>query len=446
MDATTQVSAASLAALVEGLATLPRAGSDRDLVDLIGALEDVKNACCAAQAHATVALRQLREDAAPTPHARELAARSVVGEVALARRESPHRARTLVGLAQVLTTELPHTLHALQTGGISEWTAILVARETACLSRPDRLTVDAHLAPGLTRWSIRETVAHARAAAYTADPHAVVDSAARAEGDRRVSIRPAPDCMTRISALLPVAQGVATYAALVRAADAARATGDPRGRGQVMADTLVERVTGQDTAPAVPVEIQLVLTDQTLLAHGDTPAHVAGYGQIPPTVARQILAPTTDPPAARWVRRLYARPDGRLIAMESTRRLFPPGLARFIATRDAGTCRTPWCDAPIAHIDHVTPHHRGGPTAAANGQGLCAQCNQIKEAPGWHSHPGPDGTITLHTPTGHTHISRPPPLPHEDPPRRTPTRPHTRPRLRTGPTSERRSPPTRRRQ
>ena len=38
----------------------------------------------------------------------------------------------------------------------------------------------------------------------------------RAEADRMVSIRPAPDTMTYVTALLPVAQGVGVYAALNR--------------------------------------------------------------------------------------------------------------------------------------------------------------------------------------------------------------------------------------
>ena len=64
-----------------------------------------------------------------------------------------------------------------------------------------------------------------------------------------MSLRPAPDTMSQLSALLPVAQGVAVYAALTRSADTARAGGDARSRGQIMADTLVERVTGQSSAP-----------------------------------------------------------------------------------------------------------------------------------------------------------------------------------------------------
>ena len=63
-----------------------------------------------------------------------------------------------------------------------------------------------------------------------------------------------------------------------------------------------------------------------------------------------------------WLRRLYASPTtGELVAMDSRARLFPAGLARFIRLRDQ-VCRTPWCDAPIRHIDHVVPHVAGGPT------------------------------------------------------------------------------------
>ena len=64
----------------------------------------------------------------------------------------------------------------------------------------------------------------------------------RAEADRHVRLRPAPDTMTWLTALLPVKDGVAAYAALTRVADSARAGGDPRGKGQLMADTLVSGI------------------------------------------------------------------------------------------------------------------------------------------------------------------------------------------------------------
>jgi hypothetical protein len=60
--------------------------------------------------------------------------------------------------------------------------------------------------------------AAAKEIAYRLDAQAVVDCAAKATEDRTVTIRPAPDTMTYVTALLPVAQGVGVYAALNAAA------------------------------------------------------------------------------------------------------------------------------------------------------------------------------------------------------------------------------------
>jgi hypothetical protein len=106
--------------------------------------------------------------------------------------------------------------------------------------------------------------------------------------------------------------------------------------------------------------------------------------------------------------------------MDSRARLFPPGLRRFIQTRD-DTCRTPYCDAPIRHLDHIIPWHTGGPTTTDNAAGLCEACNHTKETPGWKARPSPAAepgngrssrhTLELTTPTGHSYHSTAPPLP-----------------------------------
>ena len=98
--------------------------------------------------------------------------------------------------------------------------------------------------------------------------------------------------------------------------------------------------------------------------------------------------------------------------MDSRARLFPPGLRRFIQARD-DTCRTPYCDAPIRHLDHIIPWHHNGTTTRNNGAGLCEACNHTKELPGWSSRPrpGPRHTLDVTTPTGHTYHSTAPPPP-----------------------------------
>jgi hypothetical protein len=314
-----------------------------------------------------------------------------------------------------LVNEMPHTLAALEAGALSEWRATLIVRESACLDVDDRRTLDAELCAdpaALSGLGDRRIAAEARRIAYRLDPHAVVDRAAKAETERTVTIRPAPDCMTYLTALLPMAQGVSVYAALKREADT---TGDGRGRGQVMADTLVERITGRSAAVATPIAVNLVLSDASLLGGATDAATVPGYGPIPAAVARQLIAfAGADPQSRATLRRLYRHPEsGALVAMESRSRLFPAGLARFIALRDQ-TCRTPYCDAPIRHTDHATPACRGGPTTAGNGDGLCEACNYAKQAPGWSvvTHTDENGTHTavLTTPTGGVYESAAPPI------------------------------------
>lgn len=385
------------------------------LIERIAELERVKSAAAAGQARLAVALdtaRRAAEAAAGVPAARR--GRGVAGEVALARRDSPTRGGRHLGFAKALVHEMPHTLAALECGALSEWRATLIVRESACLEIEDRRRLDAEMCAdpaGLDGMGDARVAAAAKAIAYRLDPHAVVDRAAKAEDERTVTIRPAPDTMTYVTALLPVAQGVSVYAALRREADT---RGDGRSRGQVMADTLVERVTGREAAVPTPFAVNLVLTDETLLGGADAPADIAGYGPIPAAVARGLVAGAVgDRRSQATLRRLYAHPAaGALVAMESRARLFPRGLARFIELRDQ-RCRTPYCDAPIRHRDHAQPWAGGGPTTADNGMGCCERCNYVKEAAGWRVRTAVDENHT-HTaeftrPTGHTYRSTAPP-------------------------------------
>lgn len=291
---------------------------DAARIDLIRALEVVKSTAEGAQAVVTAGFDiSQRHHAARRgePEARQ--GRGIAHQVALARRESPHRAQRHVGLAKVLTVKMPCTLSALRGGHITD--------------------------------------------AAELDPASVVARTSRAEGDRCVTIRPAPDTMTWLTGHLPVKEGVAVYAALRAEADRLVGAGDGRNRGQIMADTLRTWIRDGLAADAAQVEL----------------------------------------------RRLFAAPEtGQLVAMESKGRYFPKPLADFIELRDRW-CRTPWCGAPVRHVDHVTAHGAGGPTSGRNGQGLCEACNHAKQAVGWEAHPrpGPAHEVETTTPTGHRYRS-----------------------------------------
>ncbi|GGR52144.1 hypothetical protein J2S40_000631 [Nocardioides luteus] len=398
----------------------PPGVSEAELIDWISGLENLKCRAEAIQAEAAVRLDEAtraRHVDAGVP-ARKVGD-GVAAQIALARRVSPVKGAKLLGLAKILITEMPYTYALMKAGLFSQWQATILARETACLSLEDRRIVDHELcarmpgsaAPKVVTMGLRQLENAAKKLAITLDQASVVARAANAEKDRRVSVRPAPDTMTWLGALLPVKDGVAVFAALDQAAKTAQAAGDQRTRGQVMADTLVNRVTGRETGAKPKIEVKIVMTADSLTNNADQPAIVEGYGPVPATWAREAL---TD--AEVFVRRLLTDPAGQLIAMESRSRRAPEGLAEFINTRDEGTCRTNGCDAPIRNIDHIIRHADGGTTTADNLQGLCERCNQAKESLGWRSTPQPDGSITTITPTGHTYTSPPPETWQPDPP------------------------------
>lgn len=382
-------------------------------------LERVKARAAAEQARIAVALEARRVAAARAGGPR--VSRAALGsEIGLARRESPHRGERLMAMARILVADMPCTLAALESGVLSEHRAELITREAACLSVLDRRLLDAELCgdPGpLAGLGNAEVSAEAARIACELDQQTVVEKMRRARSARHVRFRVAADGMMSMTVLMPAAQGQLVRQALAREAASAVAAGSERSRAQVMADVVVGRVTGRDpVATPVPVTLNLVMSDETLLTGGEQPAQLDGYGPIPAALARDmVLAAAADATVGAALRRLYAQPGtNKLVAMESKARAFPKALATFIGLRDQ-ICRTPYCSARIRHTDHVTPHAKRGPTSAHNGDGLCEHCNYVKEEPGWQAAASYDRygrhTIALTTPSGAVYTSTAPPTP-----------------------------------
>ncbi|AKT52866.1 hypothetical protein ADJ73_13760 [Arsenicicoccus sp. oral taxon 190] len=382
-------------------------------VEQLALLERIRHAAGAAQLRIMLGLETTRRAEQGTPADRTPA--GLAAEVGLATRASAGSASRRLGLARTLREDLPHCdlLHA--AGLMDEATAAQVVIALAPLGRMDRLRADQDLAAELPALTWAQAGKRARAIAYALDPEAAVRAAARAAADRYVTTRPAPDCMVRLTALLPVKEGVAVHAALIKAAAAPRPPEDERTRSQVMADTLVEPVTGRSSA-AISVEVGLIMTDRAMLDGADDPATVPGYGPIPAPLARALVLGATpgDGAAAQgcreasvWLRRLYTDPEtGELAAIDARRRSVTGIVRRLVVWRD-GTCRVPYCDAPIRHVDHIDPYAQGGVTSADNAVGMCEAHNYAMEAPGFARHLDRDGVLTVITPTGTRHTSPP---------------------------------------
>lgn len=341
-------------------------------------------------------------------------------EIGLARRESPHDGRRKLNLARALLGDLPETLAALERGDLNERRAEIIASETSDLDERQRRAVDAAISHDLTGLGDADLRDAVRREVLRRDEEGWLARHQKARAKRHVSGRILGDGMGRLTSDLPATDVSMIMTSLSDAAEAARAQGDERSRGQLIADILVGRLCGLTRNAAPPMAIKLLVSAETLLGDGNEPGYVLGAGYVPASVARSLAAAGAQH-ASSTIQRLFAMPKtGALIAMESASSFFRGAIADLIDLRDR-RCRSPYCNAPIRHRDHVRPRAEGGVTSLANAQGLCEACNYAKESPGWRHEPVADPLavteIRVTTPTGHIHRSRAPdpPIDRSDP-------------------------------
>lgn len=274
---------------------------------------------------------------------------SVAGDVGMARNigrgTAGNQLATGLGLAR-----LPQVFALFRAGVIPESVARAVVRETDALDPSDLVIADAEIAPllpGLT------TIRAGRAAAKVVielDAEAARERATKKRADARVLMRSDPDGVAELWVRGPAEKIVAAYQALDAWAVGLRSTGDPRTpHGQVMVDTLVERVTGLESADHIDVEIQLVMDAATALTGGNTAVELAGHGPIAPAVADDFIASARN----ASVRRLLTDPiDGTLAVRETRRRRYQGPQRGHLKTRDQ-YCRQPGCECGIREYDHL---------------------------------------------------------------------------------------------
>lgn len=276
--------------------------SDHDLIDLIAALERGKGALGACQAHAEVTFRESQIAAQRRQGvARGKLGKGIADQVALARRITPKHASDQLVVHRILIETLPRTTKLLEQGEISEWSATEVAKNVLVLSDEDRELIDQELEGRLPAMTASASGRATRARAQELDPAAAVKRASRAVAERRVSIRPAPDGMSILHAVLPTKDGVACFKALTLQSKSAKSSGDARGKGQIMADALVERVTGASSVDAIPVEVSLLMTDTTLFGTENKSAWMEGF-PVPGRTARDIALGIASVPAEERLR------------------------------------------------------------------------------------------------------------------------------------------------
>src|SRR5262245_15556724 len=304
-------------------------------------------------------------------------------EIAMARGVSRATVDYQLAFARQLVDDHPALLAACLDGQVGQSAAKHVVQAAEPLSSEQRRAIDgelAELACELTPGEVR-TAAHRKVTAT--DPAAAAKRAEQARARTAVRALMHGDGTGTLTALLPAEQALAAWQTLDHEARCRRSDGDERSINTLMCELLVERVTGQSAATDLNLEIGVVVATTSLLGLDDQPAKLLGHrggdhGVLPIGLARQLAASDSA-----WARRLVCDPvDGRLLFMDPARRRFDGPLRKFLVYRD-GTSRRPYSTTPIYQIDHIHRYTDGGPTIAANAQGLGKTDHTPRDLPGW---------------------------------------------------------------
>jgi hypothetical protein len=248
---------------------------------------------------------------------------------------------------------------------------------------------------------------------------------------------------------LPGTDAEAAWLAVNGSATAAKDRGvrgdgtvEDRTLGQLRADAATGLLTGQadPNDPAlVPtpqqlrslIEVQVVVSADTLTGAGDEPAQLPGAGPVDAEHAREIAE------GVAW-RRLVADPETGTLTVRGTKRYEPeaeqrleqvlsdpveppppestgyrPGkrLREHVHARDGG------CIGPACHhrtrgtqLDHTIDWHAGGPTAARNLGSACQRVTNAKTHGGWQLQQPSPGRFIWTSPTGRRYTRRATPL------------------------------------
>lgn len=381
------------------------AGLDPEqIAELLGAVVSLRAALAAVEARTVVALEdglRSREQLAGEeagPDAPEVddsfVRRRASREASMIAHRSPASSSHRLAASRRLVRQMPHMLAALADGRITEEAAMAVGRAVGPVDPGVRQQIDDALEsalPQLEGAGVRQWTREVDALAHAMDPDGATRRNRRARTSRGVTVRPGAHGMADLHVRMPGIDAALVRKRLSLEAERLRAAGDRRGHHQIMCDVLADTLIGRgDGMDPVRLDIGVIITDRALLQpeHGDV-ASIPGYGSVPFEQIRECLQSALAPPPAdgpdplgpdgpqlRAVfRRLWTHPTtDELVAVESRARALPPALRRFVLYRDM-SCRGPYCDAEIRHMDHVRPHADGGPTSLENANGLCASCN-----------------------------------------------------------------------
>src|SRR6476620_8113827 len=350
---------------------------------------------------------------------------SVTAEVACALTVSEGSAARFLEESARLSTDLPLTLAALGAGTVSWQHGRIMCDETEGLLPEAAAVFEAHFldpdAPNPARGCPAGELTPARfraKARYWRERHHPVSIEKRHHKgvrDRRLEYTPDRDGMAWLSAYLPADQAAGIWNRTTAAARAAQGPTESRTLTQLRVDAFASWLLGaaqgvdggeegattrslptglppagsetEGPPDSVPIDVpspkaQVLVTVPvfSLLGLSDEPATLDGYGPIPPSMARRLVADG----ATSFLRVLVDPRDGAPLEIGRTSYRLPKPMRQWLRLRDA-KCTFPNCNNHSLDndADHILAWAEGGGTGVANLGQPCPKHHRLKHATQW---------------------------------------------------------------
>jgi hypothetical protein len=375
---------------------------------------------------------------------------AVVAEVACVLTVREPAAANLLAEARELTRALPLTLAALQAGTISWQHARIMVDEASGLGPAGAQALESHFldpadpdrARGCPAGELVAGRFRARARTWRERHHPVSIEKRHAKGvaDRRVLFSPDRDGMAWFSAYLPADTASGIWERTTSAARAVQGPDEGRTLTQIRADIAAtwllggvpdgaDSSIGASGSEAVPTggsgarpvvdsvgpgglgvgvpsphaQVLITVPVMALLGVTEEPAMLDGYGPIPPSMARRLIAD-----GAESFHRVLVDPrDGAPLEIGRASYRVTKAQRQWLRLRD-GKCPFPGCtnQSMDNEADHILAWAEGGDTGVSNLGQPCRRHHRLRHVTAWRPTPAtkdePPGWIS---PAGRTYHS-----------------------------------------